>query len=506
MSRPGFVLEVDDQTPPLLTMAGADLRLERLGLGTRVIYPADAAPSTDPVALVDSALAAPLGADPLASQLKPDTRLTIVVVDSDSPLPRPEFEVRRTLVERVLETAARVGVDDVELVIATGLKQKWNAAAVTEVLGDRVATSFLPDGLVSSHDVTSPDLVHLGDVDGVPVKFNRRVASSDLVVLVSARADSGERCPFVSGLVDVETVNRLAGAQSEDRYCAGVESLVHGKIRTFAVVAVLGQPLLGRSLRFASRREWEWNLADKLSLASARQIVAALPRQGAQLLHGNPRADYAIVDVLSGDYQRVMADSRLVWKAANAVEVKGQADVLVTSVWGASFDEGDPVGSPLGAAHHALVTRAGTHLGTPYAREGGALIAFHPLRRRFSNRRQSAAADFFATVLPQTTDPAEIAATYEARAIDDEWYLDLYRKQFAEHPLHVFHRWYATARAAERFSDVIWVGGDRRSAAILGHRSATTYADALEIASNTVGRAPSITVLRSPGLALGDVR
>ncbi|HSO69395.1 MAG TPA: hypothetical protein VLQ67_07110, partial [Arachnia sp.] len=53
---------------------------------------------------------------------------------------------------------------------------------------------------------------------------------------------------------------------------------------------------------------------------------------------------------------------------------------------------------------------------------------------------------------------------------------------------------------------VIWVGGDRRSAAILGHRSATTYADALEIASNTVGRAPSITVLRGPGLALGDVR
>lgn len=93
MSRPGFVLEVDDQTPPLLTMAGSDLRLERLGLGTRVIYPADAAPSTDPVALVDSALAAPLGADPLASQLKPDTRLTIVVVDSDSPLPRPEFEL-----------------------------------------------------------------------------------------------------------------------------------------------------------------------------------------------------------------------------------------------------------------------------------------------------------------------------------------------------------------------------------------------------------------------------
>ena len=84
----------------------------------------------------------------------------------------------------------------------------------------------------------------------------------------------------------------------------------------------------------------------------------------------------------------------------------------------------------------------------------------HPLRRRFSNRRQSAAADFFATVLPNTTDPAEIAATYEPRSIDDEWYLDLYRKQFAEHPLHVFHQWYATARAA---AHSVWIGFQMRA-------------------------------------------
>ncbi|NHB86023.1 hypothetical protein G7085_19825 [Tessaracoccus sp. HDW20] len=56
------------------------------------------------------------------------------------------------------------------------------------------------------------------------------------------------------------------------------------------------------------------------------------------------------------------------------------------------------------------------------------------------------------------------------------------------------------------FSEVIWVGGDRRSAALLGHRAATTYADALEIASGTVGVHPTITMLRGPGPALGDVR
>lgn len=70
----------------------------------------------------------------------------------------------------------------------------------------------------------------------------------------------------------------------------------------------------------------------------------------------------------------------------------------------------------------------------------------------------------------------------------------------------MFQEWASIARATARYSHVIWVGGDRRSAAVLGHRSASTYADALEIASDAVGTTPSITVLRGAGLALGDVR
>ena len=38
MGRPGFVLEVDDRTPPLLVPDGDRFRLERFPLGTRVIH------------------------------------------------------------------------------------------------------------------------------------------------------------------------------------------------------------------------------------------------------------------------------------------------------------------------------------------------------------------------------------------------------------------------------------------------------------------------------------
>ena len=504
MSRPGFVLEVDDKTPPLMTMSGSDLRLDRFGIGTRVVYGPDAERSSDPVGLIDAALSAPTGTAPLAAQLAPNTRLTLLVTDAGI-LPAPYFDPRRTLAERVLEAAARAGVDDVEIVIANGAAQRWSNARVTEVLGDRVATSFLPDGLVVSHDVTATDLVEVGAVDGHTVRVNRRVAESDLVVVIGVRTSFVDACPLTCGLTDAATVQRLGAAGEADAFTAGVRDLVQDTTRVFALVAVLGQPLLGRPLRFVSKREWEWSPADRFSYVGARQLAAGLPRQGAQLLHGGPKADYAVIDVVGGEYAAVQSESRLVWQAANAVELRGQADVLVTSVWGAAIDPSDPVGSPLSAARHALVTQAGSHLGTPYTRKDGVLIALHPLRNRFSNRRQSAAADLFAKVLPQTTDPAEISERF-APALEDEWYLDLYRKQFADHPLRVFQEWASIARATARYSDVIWVGGDRRSAAVLGHRSASTYADALEIASDAVGTTPSITVLRGAGLALGDVR
>lgn len=196
MPRPGFVLEVDDKTPPLLTMAGASVKLEGFGIGTRVAYPADAAPSSDPVALIDAALDTPAGGAPLAQRLGQDVRLTIVVTDSGEPLPKMRFDVRRTMVERVLELAARHKVDDVQVVIATGLNRRWVARDVTQVLGDRVATSFMPEGHVTSHDVTGDDLVVIGELDGHEVKLNARVASSDLVISVGVRADHVPGHPF----------------------------------------------------------------------------------------------------------------------------------------------------------------------------------------------------------------------------------------------------------------------------------------------------------------------
>ena len=173
----------------------------------------------------------------------------------------------------------------------------------------------------------------------------------------------------------------------------------------------------------------------------------------------------------------------------------------MTPVWGGSFDPGDPVGSPVNASHQAL-----RNAGTSLLRDGGILIAFHPLSRVFPNRTLAPAADFFTKVLPVTREPAEIHERFERQALADDWYLKLYRDHNAWHPLAVFHTWYGIRRDTARLADVIWVGADRETARILGQRAATTLDDALDLARQITGDRGDATYLHGPGRIFGEPR
>src|SRR2546423_11581099 len=126
MPRPGFVLEVDERTPPLLVHEGEGFRIHRFPLGTRVIYPPDSLPGLGaPGAAVRRALLDPSGSDPLPELLKPGMRLTVAVDDISLPLPPMRApDVRQRVLENVLEIAARRGVDDVRIVMANSLHRR----------------------------------------------------------------------------------------------------------------------------------------------------------------------------------------------------------------------------------------------------------------------------------------------------------------------------------------------------------------------------------------------
>ena len=89
MSRPGFVLEVDERTPPLLVHSGESLRLETFPRGTRVIYPPESLPGSAGRRRGDRATRSSTRrtAEPLTALLRPGMKLTIAFDDISLPLP-----------------------------------------------------------------------------------------------------------------------------------------------------------------------------------------------------------------------------------------------------------------------------------------------------------------------------------------------------------------------------------------------------------------------------------
>src|SRR3954467_10620811 len=191
MPRPGFVLDVDRSTPPLLFWHGEGFRLERLPAErSRVIYPPEPIEALkDPDAAIRNALLNPLGdSKPLPELLFAGMKLTIAFDDISLPLPpmrRPD--IRQRVIEAVLDMAAAAGVDDVHLIAALALHRRMTESELRHALGDRIYDAFTPHGLLTQHDAEDPaGMLHLGTTDeGEDVEINRRAAESDLLVYVN---------------------------------------------------------------------------------------------------------------------------------------------------------------------------------------------------------------------------------------------------------------------------------------------------------------------------------
>src|SRR5215204_4980391 len=178
MPRPGFVLDVDRSTPPILFHHGESLRLEKLPIGrSRLLYPGEPLEALDdPEGAIRDALDHPLGdSEPLRALLRPGMRLTICFDDVSLPLPpmkRPD--IRQRVIEAVLDLAAEAAVDDVEIIAALALHRRMTEDELRHAVGDRVYEAFAPSGALYNHDAEDPNgLLVLGETDkGELVEIN----------------------------------------------------------------------------------------------------------------------------------------------------------------------------------------------------------------------------------------------------------------------------------------------------------------------------------------------
>jgi lactate racemase len=526
--RPGFVLEVDRSTPPLLMWHGESWRLEALPVGTRVVYPPEPlTPLSDPAEAVAHALEHPLGdSAPLSALLRAGMRLTIAFDDISLPLPpmrRPDN--RQIVIEAVLDRAAAAGVDDVVLVAALSLHRRMTEAELRHALGDRIYDAFAPSGRLTQHDAEDPsNLVHLGTTDaGEDVELNQRAAESDLLVYVNINLvpmDGGHKS-VATGLASYRSlrhhhnVRTLLNSRSfMDQHRSELHSsnwrmgrhLAAAGVKVFQIETTVNNDTFPSQLRFLQRREWEWTVRDRASFLATSKALDRTPPSVARSMFHSVRAPEAMTSVHAGEVEAVHQSALEQVFAQQLVEVEGQSDVLLMGLPYLCPYNVNSIMNPVLVMCLGLGYFFNLYRGRPLVRPGGTLIMSHPTPWAFHPVHHPSYIDFFEQVLAETTDPAEIEAKHEEAFATDPWYIHLYRTGHAYHGVHPFYMWYWGAHALDHLGSVIVVGGEPRAVRRLGFKPASTLRDALEMAQDTVGRDPTITYLRCPPLLMAEVR
>jgi hypothetical protein len=527
MPRPGFVLEVDRSTPPTMFWHGETFRLEKLPVGSRVVYaPEPLEPLDDPDEAIRHALAHPAGdSKPLADLLFAGMRLTICFDDISLPLPpmqRPDN--RQRVIEAVLDVAAAAGVDDVELLAALALHRRMTESELRHALGDRVYDAFAPSGRLTQHDAEDPDnLLYIGATDkGEDVEINKRAAESDLIVYVNINlvAMDGGWKSTATGLAsykslrhhhNVKTMRHSTSFMDQHKSELHSSNWRMGKVlrdagvKVFQIETTLNNEAFPTAFSFLQKREWEWNVKDRASfLAASRGLDLLPPRRRRQVLHAT-LAPHAMTSVHAGEVEAVhKLTTEDVYKQ-QLVAVDGQTDILTMGLPYICPYNVNSVMNPILVMCLGLGYFFNLYRGKPLVRQGGVLILSHPTPWEFHPVHHPSYIDFFEEVLAETTDPEVIERDFEKRFAEDDWYRHLYRTSYAYHGVHPFYMWYWGAHALEHLGKVIIVGGEPRSVRRLGFTPASTLQDALEMAEDVVGRHPSITHLHNPPIFLADV-
>jgi hypothetical protein len=529
MPRPGFVLDVDRSTPPLLFWHGEGFRMERLPAGrTRVIYPPEPlSPLRDPNGAIREALLNPLGdSKPLPELLFAGMKLTIAFDDISLPLPpmrRPD--IRQRVIEAVLDMAADAGVDDVHLIAALALHRRMTEAELRHAVGDRVYDAFAPDGRLYNFDAEDSDaMAFLGTTDrGEEVEISKRAVESDLLVYVNINlvAMDGGWKSTATGLASYRSlrhhhnVHTLRHSRSlmdlpssalhTSNWRMG-EVIRNAGLKIFQIETTLNNETFPKPFDFLMHREWEWKAKDRaLYVATVKGLDHAPRRVVRDIFHGI-KAPHRMTSVQAGEVEAVHTETLRNVHEQQLVEVDGQTDILTMGLPYICPYNVNSVMNPILVYCLGLGYLFNMYRGKPLVREGGVLIMSHPTPWEFHPVHHPSYIDFFEQVLAETTDPVRIEAEFEKGYAEDEWYRHLYRTSYAYHGVHPFYMWYWGAHALQHLGRVIIVGGDIRAVRRLGFMSASTMNDALEMASDVVGRTPSITHLHAPPLLLADVK
>jgi hypothetical protein len=489
--------------PRIPLLSGSRLLIVSADEDAQVLRPP--APATEPIADVQAAvrdaLRFPLAGDPLEAQVPRGARATIVAELPSLPLPGAAHDPRQEAIAATVAELRRCGVPDEHqtILVAGGLARRAGRKELETLVSPRFALDFRGDVVV--HDVEDPELAELGEAEGIPLRANRSLVETDVVVVVTA-----------------------------------AETVLHGG--PAALLAAGGREAL-RAAGATSLLETGGSSGWQLGLALERALLQRVPVLGVSLaldpprpsaaLQGYPHDLEAVDRIARSPFARAfrLAPAPLRMHALRSIALElsasaafagppsvAHAEALLRAIELHSAELVEPLDAicigiprltpylprerpnPLIAAYLGLGLALRLWRDAFPVVDGGTAVLVNRLRRRFSHPTQQPYRAFFQA---SRTGPNPDALAAAEAAASDERAVAAYRAGRTCHPLLPFADWSACLPALERLGAVVVADcRDAVAARQLGFVPTHGVGAALAMAEGRAGGKPRIGFLLSP--------
>jgi hypothetical protein len=452
-------------------------------------------------AAVRDALRFPLSGAPLEGLVSPRGRATVVVDAPELPLPGAPNDPRRAALAATISELERLGVtsDRQTILVAGGLNRRGGQRELELLLDPQAARRFR--GRVEVHDVEAPDLVELGGSLRTPLRVNRLIAETDLVVCVSAAETvvHGGAAALL-GACGAATL-RAASAYSLLETAASqgwqlglaVERSLAARVPVIGASLVLNPPrLLGRF------RGYPYEGAAVRHLASSPlRRYSLLPAGLRRRLLDELGRELTAVAAFAGPPSVAHAEALLRGIARRAARLEAPLDAIVIGMPWQHLHAPRERLNPLTVATVALGLALRLWRDAFPVVEGGTAIVLHRLTRHFAHGTQDPYRALFHALRDGRT--AADLDSAERTAATDERALAAYRAGRACHPLLPYADWASCRPALDRLGAVVVAGcRDHQAARTLGFVPTHGLSSALEMAHGRAGGAARLGFLLSP--------
>ncbi len=494
-----------------LTYSGNNLINARLPEDATILYPQPPLPGIarhDIRHQVRCAFENPKGMEPLKELVGGDSKVLIAFDDNCQPFPpmaRPD--IRQTCIETLLEMLYSYGVEksNIQLRCAVALHRKMKPRELEYMLGRNIMQEFYPEQLKNFDAEDPDDIVNLGETDhGECVETSRAVVECDLVIYVDTiqiPLNGGHKAVAV-GFGSYRTIAEhhapkmtsdsphVMQPEGSHMHCSirRISNVIEKHAKIMVMEAAMNNRTYPSMLSHLGKPPERCNPLEKAIRALTPLSLKPLPRGLKHRIFSGIKSDYQPLEISAGSIDAVHPKTVELLKKQLLVDIDRQFDTLVFGLADLSPYSIDARVNPVLVVSDVLGYVFNWFYGRPFVKKGGAVIILHPVDEVFHPQYHAAYQRFWDEVLPTTSDPFEMHASFQEKFALDPGLIDAYRNNYAHHGFHPFTVWYWATYPLKYLSQVILVGPkDGKAAERLGVSWAPNLDQALEMAQGSTG-------------------